>query len=85
MTAVGSPPLHPGAEPLAFLLGTWRGAGDGRFHHVDPFPFEEEIRFSHRGRPWIVYEQRAWSPGPQPLAPGDRGRRTHPPPPHRTR
>lgn len=67
MTAVGSPPLHPGAEPLAFLLGTWRGAGDGRFHHVDPFPFEEEIRFSHRGRPWIVYEQRAWSPGDEEL------------------
>lgn len=58
----GGPDLHPAAEPLAFLLGTWRGAGDGRFHSVGPFPFEEEIRFSHRGRPWIVYEQRAWSP-----------------------
>jgi hypothetical protein len=56
------PPLHAGAEPLAFLLGTWRGEGNGQFHTIGPFVFEEEIRFSHRGRPWLVYEQRAWSP-----------------------
>ncbi len=54
--------LHPGLEQLAFLLGTWRGEGDGRFHTVGSFRFEEEIRFSHRGGPWLVYEQRAWSP-----------------------
>ncbi len=55
------PLLHPHLEPLAFLLGTWRGDGDGWFHTVEPFAYEEEIRFSHRGGPWLVYEQRAWS------------------------
>lgn len=54
--------FHPGLEPIAFLLGTWLGSGNGRLHDGEPFPYEEEVRFTHRGRPWLVYEQRAWSP-----------------------
>lgn len=60
-------PLHEGVERLAFLLGTWRGGGSGRLHDHEPFDFDEEIRFSHRGRPWLVYEQRAWVPSDESL------------------
>lgn len=52
--------LHEGAKPLAFLLGTWRGTGTVRFHSIDPTEFEEEIRFTQRGRSWLVYEQDSW-------------------------
>lgn len=58
-------PLHPSAEPLGFLIGTWRGRGSGVFHSVDDFLFEEEITFSHIGRPWLLYQQRAWSAADQ--------------------
>lgn len=61
MSRERTPSLHPHLAPLAFLLGTWRGEGKGEFHTVEPFSFEEKIRFSHRGGPWLVYEQRARS------------------------
>lgn len=54
-------PVHPSAGPLSFLIGKWRGEGSGVFHSVDDFFFQEEITFSHIGRPWLIYQQRAWS------------------------
>lgn len=55
-------PLHESLAPLAVLLGTWRGAGLGEFPTVEPFRYEEEIRFWHLGTPFLVYAQRAWAP-----------------------
>jgi hypothetical protein len=60
-------PLHDGAAPLAFLVGTWRGSGSGRLHDHEPFDYEEEVSFTHRGRSWLVYEQRAWAPSDEAL------------------
>lgn len=56
------PPLHDALRPLAFLLGTWRGRGTGRYPGIDDFVYAEEARFSHYGRPVVVYSQRTWSP-----------------------
>lgn len=56
------PALHPELAELAFLLGTWRGEGEGEWPGVDPFTFGEELTFEHAGDAWLVYAQRSWSP-----------------------
>ena len=55
-------PLHPDAEPLRFLLGTWRGRGRGEYPTVETFDFEEETAFSHAGAAFLSYRLRTWSP-----------------------
>ncbi len=58
----GTPPLHEALRPLAFLLGTWRGKGAGKYPGIDAFEYGEESRFWHYGRPVLAYSQRTWSP-----------------------
>jgi THAP4-like, heme-binding beta-barrel domain len=55
-------PLPSALEPLAFLLGTWRGSGTGGYPAIDPFAYEEELRFEHVGDTFLLYAQRSWSP-----------------------
>ena len=48
----GSPPTqppapHPAVAPLAFLLGKWRGEGEGSFPTISSFRYGEELLFSH--------------------------------------
>lgn len=54
-------PIHPEAEPLEPLLGTWRGEGRGRYPTADPFRYGEEIRFTSTGEPYLVYAERSWT------------------------
>jgi THAP4-like, heme-binding beta-barrel domain len=46
---------------LAPLLGIWRGEGDGSFPTMEPFRYQEEIRFEDMGGD-VAYFQRAWDP-----------------------
>ncbi len=54
--------VHADLEPLAFLLGTWKGEGTGEWVGAEPFRYGEEITFEHVGDPFLLYAQRSWSP-----------------------
>ncbi|XP_066314739.1 peroxynitrite isomerase Rv2717c-like isoform X2 [Miscanthus floridulus] len=55
------PPNHPAVAPLAFLLGKWRGEGEGSFPTISSFRYGEEILFSHHpSKPVISYTQKTW-------------------------
>jgi hypothetical protein len=53
--------LHPQCEPLAPLLGVWRGEGLAQYPSLlGEFRYGQQITFAHDGRPFLVYEARAW-------------------------
>jgi THAP4-like, heme-binding beta-barrel domain len=67
--------LHPQCQPLAPLLGVWRGKGLAQYPSLlGEFPYGQQISFTHDGRPFLVYEARAWllSPTGQVLRPAAR-------------
>jgi len=50
---------HPDLASLAFLVGTWRGRGNGRYPTIEPFEYVEEAVFTPGpGKPFIAYRQR---------------------------
>ncbi|KAK3025105.1 hypothetical protein RJ639_044345 [Escallonia herrerae] len=56
-----APAVHPAVEPLSYLLGTWRGQGEGGFPTISSFAYGEELHFSHSGnKPVIAYSQKTW-------------------------
>ncbi len=55
---MSDPELHPLCVPLAPLLGTWRGRGDGRYPTIEPFAYLEELTFGHVGKPFLAMMQK---------------------------
>lgn len=54
------PRLHPLCEPVAFLLGEWRGEGHGGYPGMTAFAYREEMRVWHTGKAYLAFEQRTW-------------------------
>ena len=54
------PAVHPSLGPLAALVGTWHGEGDGAYPTIETFRYREEVEFVHDGRPVLAYRQRTW-------------------------
>jgi THAP4-like, heme-binding beta-barrel domain len=53
--------LHPDLEPLAFLLGTWAGEGEGRWPaDGEPFRYRERMTFEHVGDSFLLYAQESF-------------------------
>ncbi|XP_062158707.1 peroxynitrite isomerase Rv2717c [Alnus glutinosa] len=53
--------VHPGIEGISYLLGTWKGQGEGGFPTINSFSYGEELCFSHHSsRPVIAYTQNTW-------------------------
>ena len=58
---VASRQIHPDLGEVAFLLGTWRGEGDGEWPGTQPFRYGEEVVFEDVGDDYLAYAQRSWS------------------------
>ena len=52
--------LHPDLNPLAWMIGTWRGKGRGEYPTIETFEYAHEVVFNHDGRPFLNYFSRSW-------------------------
>ena len=53
--------VHPAVQPLSYLLGKWKGQGEGSFPTISSFSYGEELTFSSLpGKPVIAYAQKTW-------------------------
>jgi hypothetical protein len=46
--------------PLAWLIGSWAGAGVIGYPTIDEARFGQEVEFSHDGRPFLTYTSKTW-------------------------
>ncbi|GJX07969.1 UPF0678 fatty acid-binding protein-like protein [Tanacetum coccineum] len=66
----GARVVHPAIESLSYLIGTWKGTGEGGFPTISSFSYGEELTFTHPGnktsavkmleKPVIAYSQKTW-------------------------
>jgi len=61
------PDLPLSLEPLAFLVGSWRGEGEGEYPGVEPFRYVEELSFEYVGDPFLLVTESSWTPDGAPL------------------
>ncbi|MBV8083732.1 MAG: FABP family protein [Chloroflexi bacterium] len=62
MSSPTAPDLPPALAPLAFLIGSWRGQGQGMWNPTNPFRYREEVQFvAPPGKPFLFYTQRTWA------------------------
>jgi THAP4-like, heme-binding beta-barrel domain len=55
------PDLHPDCVPLAWLLGSWEGAGVGDYPTIEAFRFGQEVTFSYvPAKAFLAYTSRSW-------------------------
>ena len=53
--------LAPRLVPLAWLIGSWAGAGVGDYPTIEAFRFGQEMEFGYvPGKPYLSYESRSF-------------------------
>lgn len=55
-----APPVHERLQHLSFLLGDWHGFGVVGYPTMTESRFEQEVSFTHDGRPFLAYTSRTW-------------------------
>jgi hypothetical protein len=56
-----TPDLPPGLMPVAWLIGSWAGAGVVGYPSLEQdLHFGQEVDFSHDGRSFLEYRSRSW-------------------------
>jgi hypothetical protein len=61
--------LHPDLQPIAFLIGRWRGEGRGIYPTIDDFTYAEEVSIvAPPGKPFLHYTQKTQRTGDHPDA-----------------
>ena len=60
MTESERPDLHPQLAPIAWLVGTWQGAGVGGYPGSGDFQFGQELVIEHDERPILFHDSRTW-------------------------
>ncbi len=51
------PAVHNQVESIAFLVGTWAGAGSGTYPTIDDFTYTERIEITAPPKPFLAYSQ----------------------------
>ena len=46
--------------PVAWLIGTWEGAGVVGYPTMDSTHFGQEVTFEHVGKPFLAYRSQTW-------------------------
>lgn len=52
--------MHPDCAPLAWMLGSWAGAGVVGYPSMESRNFGQEIDVTHDGRPFFMWTSRTW-------------------------
>lgn len=60
-------PLHASLEPLTFLVGSWRGEGEGSYPGIASFRYREELSFADVGDAFLLVTESSWTPEGEPL------------------
>jgi len=55
-----APDLPGELVPLAWLLGTWEGAGVVGYPTMESLNFGQELVFEHVGKPFLAYRSQTW-------------------------
>ena len=53
--------LHPNLEPLAPLVGTWRGSARGEYPTITSFTYTDAWQFIDIGKPFLLFVERTWN------------------------
>lgn len=52
--------MHPDLAPLAWMIGSWEGAGVVGYPSMESRNFGQAIDVTHDGRPFLMWTSRAW-------------------------
>lgn len=52
--------MHLDCAPLAWMIGSWAGAGVVGYPSIDSRNFGQEIEVTHDGRPFLMWTSRTW-------------------------